>query len=51
MLFLMLSLVLAVLVIGTAALVGHPFALLAIGLALAAAVLLVTRRRPAGRNR
>ena len=51
MLLLMLWLLLAILVIGTAALAGHPFALLAVGLALAAAVLLLTRRLPVRRDR
>jgi VIT1/CCC1 family predicted Fe2+/Mn2+ transporter len=44
MLILMLSVLLAVLVIGTAALVGHPLSLVAVGVVLAATVLLLARR-------
>ena len=51
MALLMLSLVAAVLVIGTAALAGHPFLMLAAGLALAATVLLATRRLAVRRPR
>ena len=45
MLLLMFSIVVGVLVVGTAALAGHPFSMLAAGVLLAAAVLLLTRRR------
>ena len=48
MVILMFSILLAVLVIGTAALVGHPLAMLAVGALLAGAVLLLARRARAG---
>ena len=51
MVLLMLSLVAAFLIVGTAALAGHPFLLLAAGLALAATVLLATRRLTVRRPR
>jgi len=47
MVILMLSVLVAVLVVGTAALVGHPLALIAAGALLAGAVLLLARRRTA----
>ena len=47
MVILMLSILLALLVVGTAALVGHPLALIAVGALLAGAVLLLARRRAA----
>ena len=44
MLALMLSILLAIVVVGTAALAGHPFYLVAAGLVLGGGVLLLARR-------